>query len=393
MNVYVRELASQLGQRGHHIDIYTRVHDPNDPQVIHLNDNARVIHLKAGNNGHMNKLDIYLYLDDFQDALQDFVDHNGLQYDLIHSHYWMSGEVGRWAQRRWNAPHMMMFHTLGAVKNTTGVGSKEPLLRINSERQLVAHCHRIITATAREKTELTRFYNAKQQKMSVVPCGVNMDLFRPVDKADARKRLGFNTKEKIVLYVGRFAALKGIDRLLKAMTYLNDLQNLKLVIVGGDGAGAPEYIEFQKLSSELDINDKIFFAGRLEQDALPQYYSAADLLVVPSHHESFGLVALEALACGTPVVATDVGAMDSVISQGKTGRVVVDPKPSAFARAIREFVSEPHSEMGTEDAIRASVLQFNWPEIADAMIAEYQSLLADYKFLNMQETSSSAASI
>ncbi len=393
MNVYVRELASQLGQRGHHIDIYTRVHDPNDPQVIHLNDNARVIHLKAGNNGHMHKLDIYPYLDDFSGALKNFVARNSLQYDLIHSHYWISGQVGRWAQRRWKAPHMMMFHTLGAVKNTTGVGSKEPLLRIKTERQLVAHCYRIIAATAREKAELTRFYNAEPQKMSVVPCGVNMDLFRPVDKADARKRLGFNAKEKIILYVGRFAALKGIDRLLKAMTHLNDLQDLKLVIIGGDGAGAPEYIEFQKLSSELDINDKIFFAGRLDQEELPQYYSAADLLALPSYHESFGLVALEALACGTPVVATDVGAIDSIISQGKTGCVVADSKPSAFAKAIREFVSKPPGKIESVDFTRNSVRQFNWPEIADAMISEYQSMLADFKFLNTRKTPSSAAII
>ena len=393
MNVYVRELASQLGQRGHCVDIYTRVHDPNDPQVIRLNDNARVIHLKAGKNGRMHKLDIYPYLDDFSGALQDFVDRNGLEYDLIHSHYWISGQVGRWAQHRWKAPHMMMFHTLGAVKNTTGVGSKEPLLRIKTERQLAAHCHRIIAATAREKAELTRFYNAEPQKMSVVPCGINMELFRPVDKADARNRLGFNAKEKIVLYVGRFAALKGIDRLLKAMTHLNDLRDLKLVIIGGDGAGAPEFIEFQKLSSELDINDKIFFAGRLEQGDLPQYYSAADLLVVPSYHESFGMVALEALACGTPVVATEVGAMHSVISQGKTGCVVVDSKPSAFASAIREFVSKSPGKIESVDSIRDSVRQFNWSDIADAIITEYENLLTDYNFLNVPKTSSAAALI
>ena len=393
MNVYVRELASQLGRRGHHIDIYTRVHDPKDPRVIRLNDQARVIHLKAGKNGHMHKLAIYPYLDDFTGALQDFVARNSLQYDLIHSHYWISGQVGRWAQRRWNVPHMVMFHTLGAVKNTTGVGSKEPLLRIKTERRLVAHCHRIIAATAREKNELTRFYGAEPQKVSVIPCGVNMDLFRPVDKAKARKRLGFDEKEKIVLYVGRFAALKGIDRLLQAMTHLGDLQKLKLVIIGGDGAGAPESIEFQRLSSKLDIHDKIFFAGRLEQNELPQYYSAADLLAVPSYHESFGLVALEALACGTPVVATEVGAMDRVICEGKTGCIVVDSGPQAFARAIRNIVSRPLREMESIDSIRASVRQFNWPLIADAMIAEYDNLQSEYKFLSMRKTSLTAASI
>jgi D-inositol-3-phosphate glycosyltransferase len=393
MNVYIRELAGQLGDRGHRVDIYTRVHDPEDPQVIHLNDNARVIHLKAGNNGHMHKLAIYPYLDDFSGALKDFVARNALEYDLIHSHYWLSGPVGRWVQARWNAPHMMMFHTLGAVKNTTGVGTKEPLLRIKTEKQLVAHCDRIIAATAREKTELNRFYSAESQKMRVVPCGVNMDLFQPVEKAYARKCLGFKDNEKIILYVGRFAALKGIDRLLKAMTHLRDLPDLKLVIIGGDGDSAPQYIEFKRLAAELDVNDKIVFAGRLEQNELPQYYGAADLLAVPSYHESFGLVALEALACGTPVVATEVGAMESVICEGKSGRVVADSRPSSFAEAIRNFVSKPLSEMESAASIRASVCQFNWSDIADTMIAEYESMLAEYHHLNMQKTSSAAASI
>ena len=393
MNVYVRELAGQLGKRGHHVDIYTRVHDPNDPQVIHLNDNARVIHLKAGKNGHMHKLAIYPYLDDFTGALKAFVSRNALQYDLIHSHYWLSGQVGQWAQHRWNAPHMMMFHTLGAVKNTTGVGTKEPLLRIKTEKQMVAHCHRIIAATAREKSELTRFYGAEPRKMSVVPCGVNMDLFRPLDKAQSRNRLGFHPGEKIVLYVGRFAALKGIDRLLKAMTHLRDLTDLKLLIIGGDGDTAPEFIEFKRLSAELGIDDRIMFGGRLEQNELPQYYSAADLLAVPSYHESFGLVALEALACGTPVVATEVGAMDRVIFEGKNGCVVADSRPSSFAGAIRNFVSKPLGEMESVASIRASVSQFNWSDVADAMIADYKSMLAEYNHSNMQKTSSTAASI
>ncbi|MGD8765006.1 MAG: glycosyltransferase, partial [Desulfobacteraceae bacterium] len=187
MNVYIRELASELGSRGHHIDIYTRIHDPNDPLVIRLNQNVRVIHLKAGKNGHMHKLAIYPYLGDFTYALEDFIVQEGLQYDLIHSHYWLSGQVGRWAQERWDVPHMVMFHTLGAVKNHTGVGTAEPLLRIATEKQLVEHCHRIIAATQREKAELTHYYGAESEKMSMVPCGVNLGLFRPEEKTSARQ--------------------------------------------------------------------------------------------------------------------------------------------------------------------------------------------------------------
>lgn len=393
MNVYIRELAGELGKRGHRVDIYTRVHDPRDPQVIHLNDNARVIHLRAGKNGYMHKLAIYPYLDDFTGALESFVREENLHYDLIHSHYWMSGQVGQWAQARWRVPHMLMFHTLGAVKNTTGVGEKEPLLRIKTERQLVEHCHRLITATEREKEELIQFYGAKPEKMSVIPCGVNMDLFRPVNKAFARKQLGFADDEKIVLYVGRFAALKGIDRLLKAMAKLHSYRGLKLVIIGGDGDGTPELKAFRRLSSDLGINDMISFVGRAEQRDLPPYYSAADILAVPSYHESFGLVALEALACGTPVVATNVGAMNRVIASGKTGRVVAESSPAAFGEAILEFVVKQRHELESQETIRNSVEHLNWPHVAEAMITEYESMLADCNFAAVPETYPAAASI
>ncbi len=391
MNVYIRELAGELGNRGHRVDIYTRVHDPNDPQVIHLNENAHVIHLRAGKNGYMHKLAIYPYLDDFTGALENFILRESLHYDLIHSHYWLSGQVGRWAQARWNVPHMLMFHTLGAVKNTTGVGEGEPLLRITTERQIVQHGHRIIAATEREKSELMQFYGAEPEKMSVVPCGVNMEVFQPVDKKYARKQLGFADDEKIVLYVGRFAALKGIDRLLKAMTHLRHHNGLKLVIIGGDGHGAPEFKAFQRLSSELGINDMVSFIGRIEQDDLPPYYSAADLLTVPSYHESFGLVALEALACGTPVVATEVGAMDSVICRGKTGCVVTNPEPEAFAKAIGDFILNHHDNTESVDTIRESIRKFNWSYVADAMIDEYRSLLGHHEFLGIRDLTSKAS--
>ena len=391
MNVYIRELASELGNRGHRIDIYTRIHDPNDPLVIRLNQNVRVIHLKAGKNGHMHKLAIYPYLGDFTWALEDFIVRERLQYDLIHSHYWLSGQVGRWAQERWHIPHMVMFHTLGAVKNHTGVGTAEPLLRIATEKQLVKHCDRIIAATQREKAELTRYYGAESGKMSVVPCGVNLDLFRPEEKTFARQQLGIGDNESILLYVGRFAALKGLDRLLKAMTYLKHHRDLKLIIIGGDGDTAPGTIELQRLSSKLGIGDRVCFVGRTEQNSLPRYYSAADFLVVPSYHESFGLVALESLACGTPVVATAVGAMDSIICEGKNGCIVRDVTPLAIAKAVDDFISKPLREMESASDIRDSVRKFQWTHIADAMIAEYWSVIGDYNYRCSQRFSKNMA--
>jgi D-inositol-3-phosphate glycosyltransferase len=328
----------------------------------------------------LHKLAIYPYLGNFTGALADFIEHEDLQYDLIHSHYWLSGQVGSWAQSRWDIPHMVMFHTLGAVKDTTAVGEPEPELRITTERQLVESCHRIIAATQREKSELMQYYEGEPQKISVVPCGVNMDLFQPLQSPDISKKLGFGDHQKTILFVGRFDALKGIDRLLKAMTHLRNHRGLKLVIIGGDGQNAPEFKKFERLALKLGITDNISFIGRVEQDELPQYYSAADLLAVPSYHESFGLVALEALACGTPVVATEVGAMDRIIHKGKTGCVVADPEPEALAKAIGDFISKSPTEVESAGTIRESVRKYSWSNVADAMIDQYRSLLDQYKF-------------
>ena len=391
MNVYIRELARELGRRGHRVDVYTRRHDPKDSQIIELNECTRLIHLRAGYNGDMHKLAIYPHLPDFSCALENFTKREGLQYDLVHSHYWLSGRVGNWVQECWDVPHILMFHTLGAIKNLIGVGEEEPGLRLATEQKLVKTCNYIIASTEREKGELIRHYGAHPERIGVVPCGVNLDLFRPVDKASARKQLGFYQNAGIVLYVGRFSPLKGIDRLLAAMTYLKYNQALRLVIIGGDGHNAPDSQKLERLSRELGIQDAVTFAGRIGQEALPLYYSAADVLVVPSHHESFGLVALESLACGTPVVATKVGAMEAIIREGETGSILTNATPRSLADKIQSFVSRGHGEAHTTDAIRASVVKFGWSNIADALIEEYRGVIRRWKLgravLDFQEGS------
>ncbi len=378
MNVYIRELACELAKRGHRIDIYTRLHDPKESQTIELDQNVRLIHLRAGNNGYMPKLGIYPYLSDFFAALQNFTRKEGLQYDLAHSHYWLSGPIGGWAQADWRIPHILMFHTLGAVKNTTGVGEKEPQLRINIEKQLVNTCDRIIAATDRERRELIQHYDALPEKISVVPCGVNRELFRPVGRPIARRRLGFDNDHKLVLYVGRFSPLKGIDRLLAAMKHLPEDEKYRLIIIGGDGQNTPELNTLQNLTRELGIGAMVSFAGKIEQEDLPCYYSAADVLAIPSYHESFGLVALESLSCGTPVVATQVGAMQNIIQGGETGIMVRNNAPHLLADAIKTLLSGPHGKAGSVDSIRASIFEFGWPHIADAIINEYRTVLKQH---------------
>ena len=393
MSVYIRELARQLGTRGHCVDIYTRLNGSKHNQIIDLYDNVRLIHLSAGNNGYVHKLALYYYLSDFFRALERFKHQESLHYDLIHSHYWLSGRLGSWVQDRWNLPHLVMFHTLGTVKNIAGVADQEPDLRIATEKKLARTCQRILAPTEREKDNLITYYNAPPEKIGVAPCGVNLDLFQPMDRAAARQSLGFDDNESIVLYVGRFDPIKGIDRLLEAVTHLQDHRRLRLVIIGGDGPDTPEYQNLQKMTRKFGIQNRVTFVGRIEQEHLPPYYSAADVLVVPSYYESFGLVGLESLACGTPVVATEVGAMRSILRDGETGQIVTHAHPRSLAQAIEPFITGSSAKKLSADRVRASVLKFGWSNVAAAVIDEYDTLFRQMNYESFDNASANVSSL
>ncbi|OGO00925.1 MAG: hypothetical protein A2Y59_06590 [Chloroflexi bacterium RBG_13_52_14] len=378
MSVYIRELARELGRRGHHVDIYTRAHDPAEAAIVEIGDNARIIHLQAGEVEPVDKLVVYSHLEAFASALEDFRERSGLRYDVIHSHYWLSGWVGRKIQRRWNVPHVIMFHTLGAIKNAIGVGDTEPALRIMAERELASDCKRIIAATEREKQDLSRYYDAPPDKISVIPCGVNLDLFQRIDKETARRHLGFNGN-KIILFVGRIEPLKGLDKLLTALPAVGNGQKPRLVVVGGDERSQSEVERLRKLSRSLRIQDSVTFRGIEEQERLPLYYSAADVCVIPSYYESFGLVALESLACGTPIVATRVGCIDSVIRQGQNGCMVEDNAPACLADSIAGLLDRQGNGSESADSIRASVNGYSWANIAEAIVPVYSEILKEYK--------------
>jgi D-inositol-3-phosphate glycosyltransferase len=384
MSVYIREVAHELGRRGHLVDVFTRIHEPIHGHVVEIGQNARLVHLKAGEE-EIEKLAIYDHLGDFVHELEDFRKHNGFQYDLIHSHYWLSGLAGKWLQQWWGIPHIIGFHTLGAVKNAIGIGKDESELRINAENELVKNCHRIIASTQKGKEELISHYNAAPETISIIPCGVNLDLFRPIKREMARGYLGLNG-ESIILFVGRMVPLKGIDNLLKAMTYLERKKRINLVVIGGDEHSRPEMQRLKNLSESLKIEELVTFLGLVKQEMLPLFYSAADLCVIPSHHESFGLVVLESLACGTPVVATKVGGAQTIIRQGETGYVVRNNDPRCLADKIATllFASKRNTEF--VDSVRASVIKYSWSTVTEAIIAEYRSVLRDFSDRVSQRT-------
>jgi D-inositol-3-phosphate glycosyltransferase len=374
MSVYIRELARELGEKGHTVDIYTRVHDPADPRVESLGQGVRLIHLKAGKEATIQKMDVYFSLPEFVFNLECYWQNNGLKYDIVFSHYWISALVAKYLQQVHQIPYMSMYHTLGAVKNAIGIGEGEPDLRIVSESETVKDSRRIIVATEKEKEDLVRYYDARPDNIGVVPCGVNMELFRPVDKAAARQALGLKD-EKIALFVGRIDPLKGIGQLLKTIPLLEKRDSSRLIVIGGDENSKTEVEGLKKMAAELGIGDRVTFRGLIKQDSLPLYYSAADVCVVPSYYESFGLVPLEALVCGTPVVATDVGDLKNIIKHGETGYIVRDNAPENLAAGIDAVLAKPVRDMETALVIRASVSRFDWANIAEKVTAEMQAVL------------------
>jgi D-inositol-3-phosphate glycosyltransferase len=374
MSVYIRELARELGKKGHTIDIYTRVHDPADPRLEDLAEGVRLIHLKAGREARIQKMDVYFSLPEFTFNLESFWKYNNLKYDIVFSHYWMSALVGKYLWDTQKIPYLAMYHTLGLIKNAIGIGEGEPALRIAAERQTIHECQRIIVATEQEKQDLITYYHAAPEKVGVVPCGVNMELFKPVDKMLARQTLGI-TAEKVLLFVGRIDPLKGIDKLIQTLPLLKNHGDLKLVVAGGDENSRTELEELKRLATQLNVRDAIDFRGLVKQEQLTYYYSAADVCVAPSYYESFGLVPLEALACGTPVVATDVGDLKHIIKPGETGCIVADNEPETLAAGISSVLNSNTKDKESRLAIRASVSPWTWASIAESIINEMRTAL------------------
>ena len=263
-----------------------------------------------------------------------------------------------------------MFHTMGAIKNGIGIGEEEPELRIVTEREAVQDSYSIIASTEREKDDIVHYYEAEPEKIGVVPCGVNMELFKPSDKQSARQKLNLND-DKILLFVGRIDPLKGVEQLLEAVSYLRDTDSLRLVIIGGDEDDDDAVAWLKEITRELDLTDRVTFHGLVKNNEMPLYYSAADVTVVPSYYESFGLVALESLACGTPVVATDVGDMSNIIIQGETGYVVPDNDPRELADKMGTILSNSYNNVESALAISESINRYDWSNIAEMITREF----------------------
>jgi len=388
MNVYVRELSREMGARGLTVDIFTRSQDPSVARVRPLWPNVRVIHLPAGPEQPYKKNLVYDHLPQFLSELRAFAASENITYDLVHSHYWLSGWVARELAREKALPTVHMFHTLGRMKDAVArsEAEKETAARIRVEEELMRDASRIVAATPLDKSQMIELYGANPRKIVVVPLGVDPGMFRPIPRGEARQVVGLDLPGmcRLVLFVGRMDPLKGLDTLLRAVCKLTDLEpelvkGLCMAVIGGDadenGAALNSELEcLDKLKNEVGLRDLVIFLGSRAQDTLPYYYSAAEVCVVPSHYESFGLVALEAMACGTPVIASRVGGLQLTVEDGVTGFLVPVGDPDALAEKLRLILadSELRDRLGANARHKAQT--YTWQVVAKRILKVYEGL-------------------
>ena len=385
MNVYIKELSRELGRRGIAVDVFTRLQDPGIPRIVHLGKKARIIHLKAGPEAPYNKNQLWKYLPQFLSGIIKFAEDEKITYSLIHCHYWLSGEVGVKLRERWKIPLVQMFHTLGHPQNAVIKRSREkaPDVRLEIERRIMNSANRIIAASLTEKAQMIWYYGAKPEGIEVIPCGVDVNLFKPIPPSEAKTYLGLPSQQKLILFVGRIISVKGIDILLKAMALvMRDLQrekgDVRLFIIGGRNnanSSGDEMVNLRNLASTLGLNGLITFIGPQRQHMLPYFYSASDVCVFPSRYESFGMVALEAMACGTPVIASKVGGFSFTVQDGITGFLVPEETPEILAQKIKVLLMDQdlRQKLGSHAHLRAK--GFRWSVIADHIVSLYNTLI------------------
>jgi D-inositol-3-phosphate glycosyltransferase len=389
MNVYVQELTRHLGSLGIHVDVFTRSQDEHVPHVLHdLGFGNRVVHIPAGPEFPTPKNELPNYLPEFTQGVLHFAETKGIHYDLIHSHYWMSGLAAEMLKDLWDVPVIQMFHTLGLMKNSIArsESEKESPARIEAEKHILKFADRIVIATPAEKDQLISLYHGNEKKFVVIPPGVDTARFYPIPEDEARAVIGVPQGNCMILFVGRIEPLKGIETLLRAIALLLQTEEIEecnyyLAIIGGepDGNGGEpdsEIERLQNLSRELGIHDVVIFLGKRSQDTLPYYYSAAQVVVVPSHYESFGMVALEAMACGTPVIASQVGGLAYLVQDGKTGFVVPDRKPELLKQKLMQLIQSPPLREKMCDQATDYARSYDWSLIAERVAALYRETIA-----------------
>jgi len=389
MNVYVREITKQLGVMDVHVDVYTRSQDEHVPHILHdLGYGNRVVHIRAGPEIPLPKQVLASFIDKFVEGILEFTESKDLHYDLIHSHYWMSGLAAERLSDYWSIPIVHMFHTLGLMKQRVARSDEEREgdYRIIGEKEVINEATCIVAATPAELAQLQWLYSADPEKIIIIPPGVDPKRFYPIPDDEAKEYIGVPPGDEIILFVGRIEPLKGVDTLIQAIANLKNLESFKnrkfeLIVIGGDPEGDEnsmtlEMARLYQMRVQYGVKDLITFLGKKAQDSLPYYYSAAEVVVVPSLYESFGMVALEAMACGTPVVASQVGGLAFLVQDGETGYTVPVDDPNSLAEKLADILSDPDLRMRMGNRASEFAKQYAWERISSRFIKLYDEILS-----------------
>lgn len=382
-NVYVDELSVHLADLGFEVDIYTRREDSAVEQVISYRPGVRVINVQAGPPVQISKEEILPYMEEFREQMLQFIQTEGIGYQLIHANFWMSGLVAMELKKMLNIPLVITFHALGYVRK---IHQKEqdrfPPERVNIERDIVRFADGIVAECPQDKDDLMNHYDADPDRIAVIPCGFNPNEFFPVHKNLSRKLLNLDDDDKIILQLGRIVPRKGIDNVIRAFALtVVPGKKIKLVIVGGEGAvsGIGENEEMRRLrdvAAELNVAENVIFAGRKERSELKYYYSAADLFITTPWYEPFGITPLEAMACGTPVIGADVGGIKHSVIDGKTGMLVPPNNPQILSDRIELLLCNEKliDNMGVRARLHVQE-NFTWRKVALKMKRLYELIL------------------
>jgi len=384
MNIYVYELALALSQKGYYIDVFTRNQDETKAEIVHINSLVRVIHLEAGPKKNIPKKALTKYTHSFTKNLLAFIKNEALSYDVLDCHYYLSGMIGMQVKKTLAIPFLITFHTLALMKNLvarTG-NEKESVLRIKAEMAIVRTADAIISPSEIDKEYLMYLYNCDPKKVCVISPGVNTSIFRPIAKEKAKKAIKAKKKEKIILFVGRIEPLKGIDTLIYAIKILLEKKehtDIRLWIVGGDisqrkSLWSKELQKLEKLRKLLDIHCAVKFVGRKKPQELPYYYNSAEVAVVASQYESFGMTALEAMACNTPVITTDVTGVSNILDEKHEPLIGSAGNPLFLSEQISYILeNKTYTNVITADLYQ-KVQDLTWTHVAGRVAHAYTHL-------------------
>lgn len=380
-NVYVRKIGEALARLGWNVDMFTRRSSESQPEIVEHSSNCRTIRLDAGLRTFIKRQQIYQYLPEFVTAFLEFQSQQESIYPLLHTNYWLSAWVGMELKKSQSSNLLHTYHSLGAVKYRSIKNIPQiSQTRLQIEKQCLETADRIIATSPQEQEHMRSLVSSLGQ-IEVIPCGTDIDRFGSVDKIESRGKLGIDLGSQVVLYVGRFDRRKGIETLVRtlAQKQVKRHPNLKAIIVGGSTPGRKDGKERERIEAlvhELELDEIVTFAGRIQHADLAYYYAAADVCVVPSHYEPFGLVAIEAMACGTPVIASRVGGLQFTVIDEFTGLLVPPQDELSFAQAIDRILTNPAWSRQLEKEARKRVeSMFSWDGVARQLEQQYLACL------------------